>query len=466
LSNQTTLNPPNDVNGETCFSNQPQQYKHQQQSQSKNQQLVFHMIASDELETVETTVCNLKLDLNEFVNNNNNNESPTQAQMKSADTSIGCTNENHVLTTTERRETDDSKMRKRDNIIFVASNEMTIRERGVCFDGNRLKNNKNHDKSNFSLLSATIRHNQQQHRKQQFDNIDREIKNNGLVVGGADASADGTQFPSVEKLIKMYASLVNDQMPVESHLKKTKISKSVVEKNSEMLENNAKAKVENIAIEVGELEFIEQFDRQMNIGQEVKEQQQHLFVSERRKSPASDEGFSVQMSPYGSSDEEECNKYKAAEKVTRSTSSDSALGIEEEAIQPTINEKPVPKRRRATLTVNDIPLRPALLPVALPISLPTGDLLSPTSSDGNSPTVVRSRILLEEQLIEIPNSETDDFDTAPVAPLSSTMSATNSYPSRRESTVSDFDGVVRSYVRTPSVVLSDYCDEMMGGITL
>jgi hypothetical protein len=408
LSTRTALNPSNDVNGETCFSNQPQ--------------LVFHLIASDENETIETTVSDLNLgrELDELVQRAATDEIETNnaPSMMKSDRSAGDERQR-----SERQTSDCNTMRERDNIIFAASTGVRVRERGgVCFDADRVKSKCNDKPGKYSLLSAQIK------RANDSDGVgtarsDSEIDRNRSVRSYGDGEKGATPFPSVEKLIKMYASLVNDQTLVKAKPE----TKRGDQPNIDQVPK----------VEVGELKFIEQFDTEMNVN---------------RPAPNSDEGFS--------GDEEiEAGKYAAAEKVTRSCSSDSALGIDEEVnAQP-----PVVTKRRATLTVSDIPLRPALLPVAMPSSLQGSDLLSPSNSEGNSPTIVRSRILLEEQLIELPSSETDDFDTVQMASLSSIAPT---HPSRRESTVSDFEGVGPRYVRTPSVVLSDYCDEMVGGITL
>ncbi|KAH8416432.1 hypothetical protein KR222_003649, partial [Zaprionus bogoriensis] len=149
-------------------------------------------------------------------------------------------------------------------------------------------------------------------------------------------------------------------------------------------------------------------------------------------------------------------------KVTRCASSDSALGLEVDDVQMAEPPQPTPQRRM-TLTVTDLPLRPALLPLAEPTALADSPLNSPTTAlavaaaaaaaaataaaattASAAPSVgVPSKVLLEERV---------------VAALSAPSS------SRRESTqscISELGGMggVR-YVRTPSVVVSDYSDDI------
>ncbi|XP_053671572.1 uncharacterized protein LOC128721802 [Anopheles nili] len=196
----------------------------------------------------------------------------------------------------------------------------------------------------------------------------------------------------------------------------------------------------------------------------------------------SDEGWrsSTQLSPYGSSDEEdrqltvqeraessptsEDTSMKNRDKVTRSSSSDSALGLDEDLSQQEQQQMiaTVGKVRRLTLGVSDIPLRSALLPVPEPSTLPS---ILPLPNSDHCPTVVRSKMILEAQLIELPNTG----DGVPDQPGQQSLGCPQSTSvSRRESAqsyVSDSTEGVR-YVRTPSVVVSDYSDDTMCGITL
>lgn len=206
-------------------------------------------------------------------------------------------------------------------------------------------------------------------------------------------------------------------------------------------------------------------------------------------SPVSDEGCASNVSPYSTSSEDEDSAkpkdlrgmtLKPREKVERSSSSDSALGLDEDILNA--NEVPAAVAiRRMTLTVTDIPLRSALLPVAEPTSLPDSPTMpaSPLPAEWNAgqipPITVPSKMLLEARIVELP----------PPPPLPTNINYQNSYYrrfstntdlslSRRESLFSDLSSTAgdettatRSrYVRTPSVVVSDYSDDIMCGITL
>ncbi|XP_049534851.1 uncharacterized protein LOC125950682 [Anopheles darlingi] len=220
------------------------------------------------------------------------------------------------------------------------------------------------------------------------------------------------------------------------------------------------------------------------------------------ESPASDEGWrSIQQSPYGSSDEEaerplvECtvgvihqqqqqhhhnqeeeqeDNMKHREKVTRSASSDSALGLDEDLSQQEQQHMManVGKARRLTLGVSDIPLRSALLPVPEPSMLPTTTTDSLASLSGTTdqlPTVVRSKMILEAQLIELPVDSVDQqhhqHQQQQHQQLGCPPSTSASRRESAQSYISDTGEGVR-YVRTPSVVVSDYSDDTMCGITL
>lgn len=146
-------------------------------------------------------------------------------------------------------------------------------------------------------------------------------------------------------------------------------------------------------------------------------------------------------------------------RVARSTSADSAVDLEEPVKAPESEEKP---KRRMTLTVTDLPLRPALLPLAEPLALAnccdrSYDDLEGLS--GCSSCLVPSKTLLEAQLIELP-----------IVPLDKEMMGSST--SRRESSQSGFsDGTYNDnnvrILRTPSVVVSDYSDDVvMPQITL
>uniref|UniRef100_A0A182M7P8 Uncharacterized protein n=1 Tax=Anopheles culicifacies TaxID=139723 RepID=A0A182M7P8_9DIPT len=196
-------------------------------------------------------------------------------------------------------------------------------------------------------------------------------------------------------------------------------------------------------------------------------------------SPAqSDEGWrsSTQPSPYGSSDEEErsvpveeepsAEAMKNRDKVTRSSSSDSALGLDDDLSQQEQQQMiaTVGKVRRLTLGVSDIPLRSALLPVPEPSTLPS----VATVTAEHCPTVVRSKMILEAQLIELPLADAGTGAMSDQSGQQQLGCPPSNSVSRRESAqsyISDIGEGVR-YVRTPSVVVSDYSDDTMCGITL
>lgn len=158
------------------------------------------------------------------------------------------------------------------------------------------------------------------------------------------------------------------------------------------------------------------------------------------RSPVSDEGC------HSSEDDDLQSKLSILkkDKVVRSSSSDSALGLDDDQDIILIDQQLT--TRRLTLTVNDIPLRSALLPLPEPTTLPM--------CDGNNPLTVRSKTILEANVIEI-SSQNDERNLC----------------SRRESSQSclsdngDENYRIR-YVRTPSVVVSDYSDDTLCGITL
>lgn len=218
----------------------------------------------------------------------------------------------------------------------------------------------------------------------------------------------------------------------------------------------------------------------------TEQQQQHLVSSMDKNlvdnfkvqrlssvSPMSDEGL-ANASPYCSSGEEAEEEprisEKVHEKVERSSSSDSALGLDEEILAGIADLAPRNQQRRMTLTVTDIPLRPALLPVAEPTTLPDSPLLPNAAASGadfnpsnvQSPVVVPSKMILEARIVEIPTSPTSPATTAHIPQVENRTAN-----SRRESCVSDTDEIPNvRFVRTPSVVVSDYSDDVVCGITL
>uniref|UniRef100_A0A1A9X5S7 Uncharacterized protein n=1 Tax=Glossina brevipalpis TaxID=37001 RepID=A0A1A9X5S7_9MUSC len=195
---------------------------------------------------------------------------------------------------------------------------------------------------------------------------------------------------------------------------------------------------------------------------------------EQRNSPLSDEGCNLGQSPYSSDDDDDdddnesirttnttierpVTMLKPKEKVARSASSDSALGLDvEEAMDacPPPNEQQ--QKRRMTLTVTDLPLRPALLPLAEPTTLPDSptperELVTQISVPS---TPIPSKVLLEERVVEIP----EDHRSGISSRRESSQSSLSDFPPN------EMQGI--RFVRTPSVVVSDYSDDVMCGITL
>ncbi|XP_055695544.1 uncharacterized protein LOC129797211 [Lutzomyia longipalpis] len=228
-----------------------------------------------------------------------------------------------------------------------------------------------------------------------------------------EENSSDTKYPCVERLIQLYTAMIHKRQE---------------EMSPEVLLQNANKKSEK------PLKDVEGCER-----------------GTLNMSPFSDEGCSTHQSPYSSDDDEVKGRGKRRDKVVRSSSSDSALGLEDE------HEPPVSTVRRMTLTVTDIPLRPALLPLAEPAFLNCCE--NPTVAVSTDAPVhnVPSKMILEAQVIEIPTTGGDD-------------ATSETSISRRESAQSFLsdaeEGHTVRYVRTPSVVVSDYSDDIMCGITL
>ncbi|XP_075156148.1 uncharacterized protein LOC142229474 [Haematobia irritans] len=190
-------------------------------------------------------------------------------------------------------------------------------------------------------------------------------------------------------------------------------------------------------------------------------------VLDQRNSPLSDEGCNLGQSPYSSDDDDndsirtthtaiERLPAKRKDKVARSASSDSALGLDvDESMDTTEGQGPLTQqKRRMTLTVTDLPLRPALLPLAEPTLLPDSPPVDILTNINVGQTQIPSKVLLEERVVEIP----EDPRSGGSSRRESSQSCVSDYPS------GDMQGV--RFVRTPSVVVSDYSDDIMCGITL
>ncbi|XP_053952236.1 serine-rich adhesin for platelets-like isoform X2 [Anastrepha ludens] len=195
-------------------------------------------------------------------------------------------------------------------------------------------------------------------------------------------------------------------------------------------------------------------------------------VLEQRSSPLSDEGCNLGQSPYSSDNEDNelthitsmtAEQLKRKDKVARSASSDSALGLDVDESMDTTSEQPPAgsQQRRMTLTVTDLPLRPALLPLAEPTALPDSPTIDPHQTANNLPTQVSvpTKVLLEERVVELPEDPRSLAPSLPCSRRESAQSCGSDY------TPTEFPGG-RRFVRTPSVVVSDYSDDVMCGITL
>lgn len=304
----------------------------------------------------------------------------------------------------------------------------------------------------------------------------RSGSGSGSFSSGVESDEDMVRFPCVERLIEMYANIIKQkEAETQTFLHGMALGKKgragrgpEVDGDKRRLDKRAVATDDKTGANVAtgaqssttsSIALVEQLNASSSAP-----------IRESR-SPVSDDDWSTtQQSPYCSSDEESSGgtrlKMKNRDKVTRSTSSDSALGLDEDIGQQEQQQiiTNTGKTRRLTLGVLDIPLRSALLPVAEPALLPTSDNVSNTGD--HYPTVVRSKMILEAQLIELPLGT-----SSPLADSGSTeaLGSPSNSISRRESAqsyVSDsgVDGV--RYVRTPSVVVSDYSDDTMCGITL
>uniref|UniRef100_A0A1I8N8G9 Uncharacterized protein n=1 Tax=Musca domestica TaxID=7370 RepID=A0A1I8N8G9_MUSDO len=191
-------------------------------------------------------------------------------------------------------------------------------------------------------------------------------------------------------------------------------------------------------------------------------------VLDQRSSPLSDEGCNLGQSPYSSDDDNESIRTthtaiervpKRKDKVARSASSDSALGLDvDESLMDTSEATPPSgqqqQKRRMTLTVTDLPLRPALLPLAEPTTLPDSPPVDMLANFSLNQTQIPTKVLLEERVVEIP----EDPRSGGSSRRESSQSCISDFPP------ADMQGV--RFVRTPSVVVSDYSDDIMCGITL
>uniref|UniRef100_A0A1Q3FHH0 Uncharacterized protein n=1 Tax=Culex tarsalis TaxID=7177 RepID=A0A1Q3FHH0_CULTA len=289
----------------------------------------------------------------------------------------------------------------------------------------------------------------------------------GSFSSGVESDEEMIRFPCVERLIELYANIIKQKEAETARFASRVVAgRTVGDGDKRRLDKTdgplpGDKTTANVPAEV----------QSSTVSSTSVDASGSGSLRNQNKCSASEEdGWSAtRQSPYCSSDEEEDTelaKMKPRDKVTRSSSSDSALGLDEDLTQQEQQQiiSSVGKARRMTLGVSDIPLRSALLPVPEPALLPTADCQILTSDHHQCPAVVRSKMILEAQVIELPSPQPQPIDGSTEA-----LGCLSNSISRRESAqsyVSDsgMDGV--RYVRTPSVVVSDYSDDTMCGITL
>ncbi|XP_055606449.1 uncharacterized protein LOC129754412 [Uranotaenia lowii] len=302
----------------------------------------------------------------------------------------------------------------------------------------------------------------------------------GSLSSGVESDEELMRFPCVERLIEMYGRIIQ-QKEEEMQRFMNSIGGGVekaegVDKRRRLDKTAAVARSgDKTGVRVATRGQSRLGNSTTSTGQQEADNSNRTRIRIRdSRSPVSDDGWTSaaqQISPLYSSDEEENGQRRSQEmknrdKVTRSSSSDSALGLDEEIgaqeQQQIINS--VGKTRRLTLGVSDIPLRSALLPVPEPALLPTADMVTLTTD--YCPQVVRSKMILEAKLIELPLHNTSHPNNTQDSGSTECLSNTISRRESAQSYISDsgVDGV--RYVRTPSVVVSDYSDDTMCGITL
>lgn len=296
-----------------------------------------------------------------------------------------------------------------------------------------------------------------------IDAIGIDERNSNLLDLTSDQRLVIAHYSCVEKFTNMYTSSPKDSSSNEINPQMKSTADNLITTNS-IVANDKRNSCSSdiIACESNDTKIRSKCDRKL--AENLKVQRMNSV------SPISDEGL-ANASPYCSSGEEDEARIAVHEKVERSSSSDSALGLEDEILAGMAELSPRNQQRRMTLTVTDIPLRPALLPVAEPTSLPDSPLpMQQPSSDfitviGPAPVVVPSKMILEARIVEIPTP-----NPSPIPPSDTRVSYFDTH-SRRESIVSDTtnDDIPANrvrIVRTPSVVVSDYSDDVLCGITM
>ncbi|XP_039437851.1 uncharacterized protein LOC120419259 isoform X1 [Culex pipiens pallens] len=287
----------------------------------------------------------------------------------------------------------------------------------------------------------------------------------GSFSSGVESDEEMIRFPCVERLIELYANIIKQKEAETARFASRVVAgRTAGDGDKRRLDKTAGTlpgdkTTANVPTELQSSTVSSTSVDASSSGR--------LRAQNKSSAPEEDGWSATRQSPYCSSDEEDetvLAKMKPRDKVTRSSSSDSALGLDEDLTQQEQQQiiSSVGKARRMTLGVSDIPLRSALLPVPEPALLPTSDCPILTSDHNQCPAVVRSKMILEAQLIELPQTQPTDGSTEALGCLSNSISRRES----AQSYVSDsgMDGV--RYVRTPSVVVSDYSDDTMCGITL
>ncbi|XP_040160595.1 uncharacterized protein LOC120898589 [Anopheles arabiensis] len=309
----------------------------------------------------------------------------------------------------------------------------------------------------------------------------------GRLDGWATRQAEVIRFPCVERLIELYANIIRQKEAEVQRFMSSIVrsgDKSRLDKGAPPAERRWQGEADgphgSKRQRQGDMErktlaalpasvSLESLSQAKTVGPDrtstIPSGDDAARVSRTSTSPAqSDEGWR--------SDDEERERaahqdpaMKNRDKVTRSASSDSALGLDDELSAQEQQQAiaTVGKVRRLTLGVSDIPLRAALLPVPEPATLP-----SLTLTDQHCPTVVRSKMILEAQLIELPlaGGELPAEQQPGQQQLGCPPSTSVSRRESAQSYISDAGTEGVRYVRTPSVVVSDYSDDTMCGITL
>lgn len=359
------------------------------------------------------------------------------------------------------------------------------RQLSCCRDG-EIKQNTN--KKQQLLLSVPL----QRTRKKVVYNRDF-IGAIGIDKGAGGITTEHrliiSHYSCVDKLTNMYTTVILDKnmdeknsIAAENHSNISSSSSCTSNNTSMELSKLTKNNVNNFDNIQTSDKKIMSIDSRKNSNSDVLTNLK-ISDSEQRNlanSPISDEGCLTNLSPcsLSSDDEDQCGadtelnegnlKMKPRLKVKRSSSSDSALGLDEDiasSVGPDV--PPANLTRRMTLTVTDIPLRSALLPVAEPTSLPESSASQQTTEwhSGNQPVVIPSKMILEARVVEIPPPPVSDSGPSKMFERSlSRRQSSQGYMS--DIGVGDEPNNRVRYVRTPSVVVSDYSDDLVCGITL